>query len=34
VVLHIGKGMVLSSKNVQAKYEVLGVPGFEMPKMK
>jgi hypothetical protein len=34
VVLHIGKGMALSSKNVRAKYEVLGVPGFVMPKMK
>jgi hypothetical protein len=34
VVLHIGKGMALSSKNVWAKYEVLGVPGFVMPKMK
>jgi hypothetical protein len=34
VVLHIGKGMALSSKNIRAKYEVLGVPGFVMPKMK
>jgi hypothetical protein len=34
VVLYIGKGMALSSKNVHAKYEVLGVPGFVMPKMK
>jgi hypothetical protein len=32
VVLHIGKKMALSSKNVHAKYEVLGVPGFVMPK--
>jgi hypothetical protein len=34
VVLHIGKGMALPSKNVHAKYEVLGVPGFVMLKMK
>ena len=34
VVLRIGKVMALSSKNVWAKYEVLGVPGFVMPKMK
>jgi hypothetical protein len=34
VVLHIGKGMALSSKNVRAKYEVLQVLGFVMPKMK
>jgi hypothetical protein len=33
VVLHIGKGMALSSKNLRAKYEVLGVPSFVMPKM-
>jgi hypothetical protein len=34
VVLHIGKEMALSSKNVRAKYEVLGIPDFVMPKMK
>ena len=34
VVLHIEKGMALSSKNIRAKYKVLGVPGFVIPKMK
>jgi hypothetical protein len=32
--LHIAKEMALSSKNVHAKYEVLGVPGFVIPKKK
>jgi hypothetical protein len=34
MVLYRRKEMTLSSKNVRAKYEVLGVPGFVMPKMK
>jgi hypothetical protein len=32
--LHIANGMALSSKNVHANYEVLGVPGFVIPKKK
>jgi hypothetical protein len=32
--LHIAKGMALSSKNVHAKFEVLGVPGFVIPQRK
>jgi hypothetical protein len=32
VVLHIANGMALSLKNVHAKYEVLGVPGFKCRK--
>jgi hypothetical protein len=32
--LHIANGMALSSKNVHANYEVLGVPGFVNPKIK
>jgi hypothetical protein len=32
--LHITNGMALSSKNVHANYEVLGVPGFVIPKLK
>ena len=30
--LHIAKGMTLLSKNVRAKYKILGVPGFVIPK--
>lgn len=32
--LHIAKGMALSSKNVRAKYEILGVPGFIIKKIR
>jgi hypothetical protein len=32
--LHIENGMALSSKNVHANYEVLGVPSFVIPKIK
>jgi hypothetical protein len=33
VLLHIANGMALSSRNVHKKYEILGVPGFEIPKI-
>jgi hypothetical protein len=32
--LHLANGMALSSRNVNAKYDVLGVPGFVIPKKK
>jgi hypothetical protein len=32
--LHLANGMTLSSRNVNAKYDVLGVPGFVIPKKK
>jgi hypothetical protein len=32
--LHIANRMALSSKNVQANYDVLGVPSFVLPKKK
>jgi hypothetical protein len=32
--LHLANGMALSSRNVNAKYNVLGVPGFVIPKKK
>jgi hypothetical protein len=32
VLLHIANGMALLSRNVHKKYEILGVPGFEIPK--
>ena len=32
--LHIAKGMALLSKNVHARYEVLGVPTFVIPQRK
>ena len=34
VLLHIVNGMVLSSRNVHKKYEILGIPSFEFPKIK
>jgi hypothetical protein len=33
VLLHIANGMALSSRNVYEKYKILGVPGFEIPKV-
>jgi hypothetical protein len=33
VLLHIANGMALSSRNVHKKYEILGIPGFEIPKI-
>jgi hypothetical protein len=34
VLLYIANGIALSSRNVHTKYEILGVPGFVMPKIK
>jgi hypothetical protein len=34
VLLYIVNGMALLSRNVHKKYEILGVPGFEIPKIK
>jgi hypothetical protein len=33
VLVHIANGMALSSRNLHEKYEILGVPGFEIPKI-
>jgi hypothetical protein len=33
VLLHIANDMALLSKNVHEKYKILGVPGFEIPKI-
>jgi hypothetical protein len=33
VLLHITNGMALSSRNLHEKYEILGIPGFEIPKV-
>jgi hypothetical protein len=32
VLVHIANGMALSSRNLHEKYEILGVPGFEISK--
>jgi hypothetical protein len=31
--VHIANGMAMSSRNGHAKYEILGVPSFKIPKM-
>jgi hypothetical protein len=33
VLLHIANGMALLSRNVHEKYKILGIPGFEIPKI-
>ena len=33
VLVHIANGMALSSRNLHKNYEILGVPGFEIPKI-
>jgi hypothetical protein len=33
VLVHIANGMALSSRNLHEKYKILGVPGFEIPKI-
>jgi hypothetical protein len=33
VLVHIANGMALSSRNIREKYEILGVPSFEIPKI-
>jgi hypothetical protein len=33
VLMHIANGMALSSRNLHEKYEILGVPVFEIPKI-
>jgi hypothetical protein len=34
VLLHIANGTALSCRNLHKKYKILGVPGFEIPKIK